>query len=56
MFSFFKKKSPKERLEKQYRALLTRAHELSSVDRKQSDAKMAEAEEIWKQIEALTTK
>lgn len=54
MFNFLKKKTPKEKLEKQYRELLAKAHKLSNVDRMKSDATTAEAEEVWKQIEALT--
>ena len=52
MFSFLKK-DPKKQLEKQYKALLAEAHRLSSTDRKASDAKAAEAEEIGKKLEAM---
>jgi len=53
MFGFFKKKSPKEVLEKKYKTLLEEAHRLSKTDRKASDMKTAEAEAVLKEIEAL---
>lgn len=52
MFSFLKK-DPKKALIKQYKDLLAEAHRLSSIDRKASDAKAAEAEEIAKKIDAM---
>lgn len=55
MFGFFKK-SEKEKLQKEYSKLMEEAFRLSKVDRKASDAKTAEAEEIVKQIEAITSK
>lgn len=53
MFGLFKKKSPKQKLEKKYRKLLTEAHRLSTSNRKASDLKMAEADEVRKQIDAI---
>lgn len=53
MFGLFKKKSEKEKLEQQHERLLKEAFQLSKVNRTASDAKMAEAEEIRKRIEAL---
>ena len=53
MFNLFKKKSPLEKLEKEYKALLSESHRLSTIDRQASDKKLAEAEEIAKKIEAL---
>lgn len=53
MFGLFKKKDPREALEKQYKDLLAESHRLSTVDRKASDLKRAEAEEVIKAIEAL---
>lgn len=53
MFGLFKKKSPKEKLQKKYRKLLSEAHQFSKSNRKASDLKMAEAEDVLKQIEAL---
>jgi hypothetical protein len=51
MFGIFGNK--KTKLEKKYQQLLAEAHRLSTVDRKKSDAKMAEAEQIRKELEAL---
>lgn len=53
MFGLFKKKSPKQKLQKKYRKLLSEAHQLSKSNRKASDLKMAEAEEVLKQMDAL---
>jgi len=55
MFGFFKKKSEKEKLTEKYNKLLKEAFELSSVDRKASDAKQSEANDLWKQIEQLSS-
>lgn len=54
MFGLFKKKSKVEKLEKEYKNLLSEAHRLSSVDRKESDAMMAKAEEIAQLIQKET--
>ncbi|MEQ9290064.1 MAG: Lacal_2735 family protein [Cyclobacteriaceae bacterium] len=51
MFNLFRKKSAVEKLEIQYRKLLEESYKLSTIDRKLSDAKQAEAEEVLKQIE-----
>ncbi|MEQ3656328.1 MAG: Lacal_2735 family protein [Dokdonia sp.] len=53
MFGIFKKKTKKERLQETYEKLMKEAHQLSTTNRKQSDQKMFEAEEIMKQIDAL---
>lgn len=53
MFGLFKKKSEKEKLQEQYATLLKEAHSLSSTNRKMSDQKTFEAEEVMKQIEKL---
>jgi len=53
MFSFFKKKSPKEQLTRQYKSLLEEAYRLSQTNRKASDQKMAEAEALLQQISKL---
>jgi hypothetical protein len=53
MFGLFKKKSEKEKLQEQYRKLLEEAHRLSTMDRKASDLKTAEAEEVLRRIEGL---
>ena len=53
MFGLFKKKSEKDKLQAEYRKLIEEAYRLSHTDRKASDLKTAEAEEILKKIEAL---
>ena len=54
MFGFFKKKSPLEKLQLEYKKLLAEAHKLSKIDRKKSDQKMAEANEILNKIDDLS--
>jgi hypothetical protein len=49
----FSKKSPVEKLQKEYEKLLKEAHRLSTVDRTKSDAKMAEAQAVLEKIDAL---
>ncbi|UKM63682.1 Lacal_2735 family protein [Flavobacteriaceae bacterium GSB9] len=46
MFSFFKKKSKKEKLEAQFKKLMQEWHELSSINRTASDQKFAQAQDI----------
>jgi hypothetical protein len=53
MFGFLKRKSPRERLEAEYQRRLEEAHRLSHVDRRRSDEKAAEAEEIRLRLEAM---
>ena len=53
MFGLFKKKSEKEKLQQQYEKLLREAYLLSSTNRKMSDQKTFEANEIMNEIEAL---
>ncbi|MHA7942861.1 Lacal_2735 family protein [Formosa sp. 3Alg 14/1] len=54
MFGLFKKKSEKEKLQAQYESLLKEAHKLSTTNRKMSDQKAYEAEEVMKKLEKLT--
>jgi len=54
MFGLFKKKSEKEKLQIQYEKLLKEAHSLSTTNRKMSDQKAYEAEEVMKQLEKLS--
>ncbi len=56
MFGLFKKKTEKEKLKDQYNKLISESHKLSTTDRKASDLKKLEAEELWKKIEALEEK
>ena len=51
MFGLFASKITK--LEKKYAQLLEHSHRLSHIDRKASDLKMAEANEILTQIKAI---
>ena len=53
MFGLFGKKSEKEKLQDKYAKLMAEAHKLSTTNRKQSDEKVAEAEEVMKKIDAL---
>jgi hypothetical protein len=53
MFGLFKKKDPKAVIMERYRALLAESHRLSTIDRKASDLKHAEAEEVLKELDAL---
>ena len=54
MFGFFKTKTPLEKLQLEYKKLLAEAHKLSKVDRKKSDHKMAEANEVMNKIDDLS--
>ena len=53
MLGIFRKKSEKEKLQKQYKKLMEQSYKLSHSDRKASDMKMAEADEVMKKIEKL---
>lgn len=53
MFKLFKKKSEKELLHQKYQKLMKEAHGLSTTNRKLSDDKIYEAEEVMKLIEKL---
>ena len=53
MFGIFKKKSKTEVLEKKYDNLLNEAYKLSTINRKASDEKAAEADLVLKEIEKL---
>ncbi len=53
MFGFFKKKSQADQLRKKYKSLIEEAYKLSHTNRKASDLKNKEAEDLWKEIERL---
>lgn len=53
MFNLFKRKSQKEKLELKFRSLMREWHKLSSVNRKASDKKYAEARIIAKLLGEL---
>ena len=55
MLGLFKKKSEKEKLQAQYEKLLKEAHSLSTTNRKMSDQKVFEAEEVMKKLEKLSS-
>ncbi|MEH6765121.1 Lacal_2735 family protein [Aequorivita antarctica] len=53
MFGIFKKKTQKEKLQEKYQKLQKESFNLSTTNRKLSDQKAFEAEEIMKQLEKL---
>jgi hypothetical protein len=55
MFGLFKKKTKLELLQEQHAKLLKEAFDLSKTNRKASDQKTAEAEDVAKKIEALNS-
>ncbi|MEQ8412853.1 MAG: Lacal_2735 family protein [Imperialibacter sp.] len=55
-FGFFRKKSEKEKLIEKHRKLLEESFKLSSINRRKSDEKVAEAEALMRKIETLPEK
>jgi len=55
MFGLFKKKSEFDRLQEQYEKLMKRWYKVSAVNRSESDAIYAEAEEILNRMDALNS-
>jgi len=53
MFGIFKKKSALEKLEDQYQKKMKEGYKLQSINRRDSDQKYLEAQEILDQIERL---
>ena len=53
MFGIFKKKTKKEKLQLEYQKLLNEAFKLSKIDRKKSDQKTYEANQIMNEINNL---
>jgi hypothetical protein len=53
MLGLFRKKTEAEKLNRKYDKLMQEGYELSTTNRKASDAKYAEAGHIMKQIEKL---
>jgi hypothetical protein len=53
MFGLFKKKTDLEKLQDQYKKLQKEAFDLSKSNRQQSDAKLKEADDVGKKIDAL---
>ena len=56
MLGMFRKKTEADKLHKKYERLLKEAYDLSTVNRKESDSKYAEADRILSEIEALDNK
>ena len=56
MLGIFRKKTEADKLHKKYERLLKEAYDLSTVNRKESDSKYAEADRILSEIEALDKK
>ena len=56
MFGLFKKKDPREAIMERYKAMLAESHRLSTVDRKASDLKRAEAEALLDDLDMATPK
>lgn len=54
MFGLFKRKTEAEKLNQKYDKLMQEGYELSTINRKASDAKYAEAEQVLKQLEKLS--
>ena len=55
MFGLFKKKDPREAIMERYKAMLAESHRLSTIDRRASDLKRAEAEALLVDFEKRTT-
>jgi len=53
MFGLFKKKTEREVLLERYKKLMEESHSLSTTDRRKSDQKFAEAEELMNQVDTL---
>jgi hypothetical protein len=56
MFGLFKKKDPREAIMERYKAMLAESHRLSTIDRKASDLKRAEAEALLDELDKETPK
>ena len=53
MLNLFKRKTPREKHEAEYRKLLEEAHRLSTMNRAASDQKHAEAEAVLARMDQL---
>jgi hypothetical protein len=53
MFGLFKKKTDLEKLQDQYKKLQKESFDLSKSNRQKSDAKLKEADDVGKKIDAL---
>jgi hypothetical protein len=53
MFGLFKKKTEKEKLQEEYKKLLKKSFDLSTVNRAESDKIAAQADELGRRIEKM---
>lgn len=53
MFNLFKRKSKKDKLNDEYQRLMHEAFVLSKTNRRQSDEKVAQANDVMKELESL---
>lgn len=53
MFGLFKKKTEMEKLQEKYEKIMKQSFDLSTKDRRASDAKVAEADLILKEMERI---
>jgi hypothetical protein len=53
MFGLFKKKSRREKLQKQYENLMEESFKLSKINRKAADTKYAEADVVLRELNDL---
>lgn len=56
MFKFLRKKTPVEKLQDQYKKLMSEWHELSSIDRAASDEKYLQAQRVLDEIDKINSK
>ncbi len=49
----FSRKTPKQKLEKEYRKLLAESHRLSTVNRTESDKMAAKADEVLRKMDSM---
>lgn len=56
MFKFLRKKTPIEKLQDQYKKLMSEWHDLSSIDRAASDEKYLQAQRVLDEIDKINSK
>jgi len=56
MFKFLRKKTPVEKLQDQYKKLMSEWHDLSSIDRAASDEKYLQAQRVLDEIDKINSK
>ena len=55
MFKFLRKKTPVEKLQNQYKKLMSEWHDLSSIDRAASDEKYLQAQKVLDEIDKINS-